>query len=463
MFLPLLLAMTIDGDAALAHASRLAALGPHPWGSSLDNAAAQYVAGRFREVGLQDVRLQAFERGGHAGTNVLGSLPGTGAETIVIAAHHDSAPGAPGAYDDGGGAGILIELARGEAQSTSRPRRLLFVSFDAEEGWAHALPLAGSRLFVDKLGLDARHVVAMLTIEMSGWKGGTPTIHPIAYADPLRPGAYVITPAWLVREILAGTRPLVPPLALGDPYISWLYQPVVRTAQVRLYGDDQAFLERGVPAIMASDSSFSAFYPDYHSPKDTADKLDAEALARMGAAVVGIVQALETARPGPADPDWLVLFGLVIGRTALLLAGLVSILPLLLSARGVGAGATLLRLVQAGAFGLLLWRAPVPVAWAFLLPNLMAPVLRRFWLRLMVLAPFAGALGLGLAAWNRGLIAGTWFRPWEWAIVALLVALALAPISGGRPATKAGRGGRAAPKPPKPPVTGRRRGLPKRK
>jgi hypothetical protein len=455
--------MTIDGEAALAHASRLAALGPHPWGSSLDNAAAQYVAGQFHEVGLQDVRLQAFERGGHSGTNVIGMLPGSGAETIVIGAHHDSAPGAPGAYDDGGGDGLLIELARAAAQAPSRPRRLVFVSFDAEEGWAQGHVLAGSRVYVDKLGLDARHVVAMLAIEMSGWKGGTPTVHPIAYADPLRPGRYAITPAWLARAILDGTRPLVPPLALGDPYISWLYQPVVRTAQVRLYGDDLSFVERGIPAIMASDSSFSAFYPDYHSPRDTADKLDSEALARMGAAVTAIVQALEVARPGPPDPDWLALFGYVLGRQALLAIGLVSIVPLLLSARGAGAGTTLVRLVQAGAFGLLLWRAPVPAVWAFLLPNLLAPLLRRWWLRLLALLPFAGAVALGLMAWHRGAIAGTWLRTWEWALVAVLVLLALLPIGGGRPAAKAGRGGRNASKPPKPPVTGRRRGLPKKK
>jgi Peptidase family M28 len=451
MFLPLLLSLTIDGDAAMAHASRLAALGPHPWGSSLDNAAAQYVAGALREAGLKDVRLQAFERAGTLGTNVVGTLPGGSTETVLLSAHHDSAPGAPGAYDDGGGVGILIEMARAAAAHPSRPRRLMFVSFDAEEGWARGAPLAGSRAFVEKLGPEARSIVAMIAI------------HPLAYADPLRPGEYVITPAWLTRELLGGTRSLVPPLAVGDPYISWLYQPVVRTAQVRLYGDDQAFLERGIPGIMTSDSSFSAFYPDYHAPTDTADKLDAESLARMGSAVAGMLQALEAARPGDADADWLYVFDRVIGRSALLAVGFLSLLPLLVAARGARMGPLVLRVVQAGLFGVLLWRAPVPAVWAFTLVHLLAPVAWRWWLRLLALTPLLAAIALAGAAARRGIIAGLWLRPWETALFGLLVVLALAPLGRRAAPPKKGRGGRAAPKPPKPPVTGRRRGLPKRK
>ena len=39
------------------------------------------------------------------------TLRAPGDEFVVIGAHHDTAPEAPGAYDDGGGVGILIELA----------------------------------------------------------------------------------------------------------------------------------------------------------------------------------------------------------------------------------------------------------------------------------------------------------------------------------------------------------------
>jgi len=60
----LLAAAAFDGQAALRHASALAALGPHPWGSPRALAAAQYVAAQFRDAGLADVRLQDFDTAG---------------------------------------------------------------------------------------------------------------------------------------------------------------------------------------------------------------------------------------------------------------------------------------------------------------------------------------------------------------------------------------------------------------
>src|SRR4029450_10051230 len=108
----LLLAAAIDGEAALRHASALAALGPHPWGSPRNRAAAEYVAVQFREAGLTEVRLQEFETQGTTGANVIGVLRARGPEMIVVGAHHDTVPDSPGAYDDRGGVGGLVALAR---------------------------------------------------------------------------------------------------------------------------------------------------------------------------------------------------------------------------------------------------------------------------------------------------------------------------------------------------------------
>ena len=69
--LGLLLAASIDGEAALRHASALAALGPHPWGSPRNQAAAAYVAAQLRAAGLDEVGSQDFERHGVRGANVV--------------------------------------------------------------------------------------------------------------------------------------------------------------------------------------------------------------------------------------------------------------------------------------------------------------------------------------------------------------------------------------------------------
>jgi hypothetical protein len=346
--LGLLLAASIDGEAALRHASALAALGPHPWGSPRNRAAAEYVAAQLREAGLDGVELQPFERHGIQGTNVVATLRSPGEEFVVVGAHHDTAPDAPGAYDDGGGVGILIELARVLGRDERRARTVVFASFDGEEAWSTEKgTTAGSRAFVERLGPRARSMVAAFAIEMSGWRGGTPVLHPIAYADPREKGRTVIAPAWLVRAALEGSRAGGSALGIGDPYLSWLYQPAVRTFRGRLYGDDLSFLQAGHPALFASDSSFTAFYPDYHKGSDTADKLDAAALERMGQGVLGVVRALERTPRGPAEePQWFAAFGRVIGGPWLLALGAASLLPGLLRGWRVGGPALGLRIVQ---------------------------------------------------------------------------------------------------------------------
>jgi hypothetical protein len=424
--LPLLLAASIDGEAALRHASSLAALGPHPWGSARNQAAAAYVAAQLREAGLDGVELQAFERHGIRGTNVVATLPFAGEEFVLVAAHHDTAPEAPGAYDDGGGVGILIELARVLARDERRARAIVFASFDGEEAGATGKgTTAGSRAYLERLGPLARSMVAAFAIEMSGWKKGTPVVHPIAYADPREKGRAVIAPGWLVRAALDGAREAGSPLGVGDPLLSWLYQPAVRTFRVRLYGDDLSFLQAGHPALFASDSSFSAFYPEYHRPSDTADKLDAASLERMGRGVLGGVRALERVPRGPAEePHWYAAFGRVIGRPWLLALGAASLLPGLWRGWRAGGVAPGVRIVQAVLAGVLLWRHPVPALWFLLVPHLLLPWRRSWWTALVALGPALALLAIGASAWWREAVNGVWLAPWEIALLALALALA---------------------------------------
>jgi Peptidase family M28 len=428
----LLLAAALDGEAALRHASALAALGPHPWGSPRTRAAAEYVAVQFREAGLSEVRLQEFETQGTAGANVVGVLRARGPELLVVSAHHDTAPEAPGAYDDGGGVGVLVELARVLARERQRTRTVVFVSFDGEEAWSTGkTTTAGSRAWLKSMGAEARNIVAALAIEMCGWKEGTPVLHPLPYRDPREAGRSVVTPAWLVRAALDGAGSS---LRVGDPLLAWIYQPGVRTYRAGLYGDDLSFLQAGVPAVMLSDSSFSAFYPWYHRPGDTADKIDAASLARMGEAALGVMRTLDRVPRGPAEePHWFSVFGWVFGRSVLVGLGLVSLVPGLraaLRARGLTLGA---RVLHALLFGLLLWRHPVPALWIFLLANLLTPG-GGPGRKILALLPPVALVVLGISAWRRGMIEGLWLAPWEVAIAAFALALLFvrAPAAGGR-------------------------------
>jgi len=246
----LLFAASFDGEAALRHAAKLASLGPHPWGSARNSFAAQYVAAQFREAGLSEVRLQEFESHGIKGANVIGTLRARGPEFIVVSAHHDTVPDAPGAYDDGGGVGVLLEAARALARGGDRPRTIVFISFDGEEAWSTRLTTtAGSRAYLKALGPDARNLCAALVIEMCGWNKGSPVLHAIAYPAPLVTAPPLIAPGWLVRAAVRGTRDAGVPFDIGDPLIPWLYQPSVRAFHAVFYGDDLSFLQNGVPAV----------------------------------------------------------------------------------------------------------------------------------------------------------------------------------------------------------------------
>lgn len=434
--LPLLLVATVDGGAALQHASALASLGPHPWGSPRGRAAAEYVAAQFRQAGLAEVGFHDFESDGRAGRNVVGTLRGPGAEFLIVGAHHDSVPEGPGAYDDGGGVGVLIEVARALSREP-RQRTIRFVSWDGEESESvSAEKAAGSRAYVRSLGTTARDLVAVLDIEMCGFGPGSPTLHPIAYADPLRPGGQTVAPGWLVRAVLQGARAAGAPLDVGDPLIGWLYQPAVRAFRVRLYGDDISFVQGGLPAVFLSDSSFAYFYPHYHRSSDTADKLSPEALERMARAVLGAIGALERVPRGPAaDPIWFAAGGWVLGAPVVLGLGVVSLVPGLL--RGFRSRGRFLaaRLVHGLLFLVLLWRHPVPAVWIFLLPNLLPPLLRPKLALPVGLLPGVAVLGLGLAAWLRSAgpegaaIAGVWPASWETGLAAVALLLAFVPAA----------------------------------
>jgi hypothetical protein len=224
---------------------------------------------------------------------------------------------------------------------------------------------------------------------------------------------------------------------MGDPLIPWLYQPGVRVFRADFYGDDKAFLQAGLPALFVSDSSFTRFYPHHHQPQDTADKLDALALERMGRAVSGAVRALERAERGAAESQWFSAFGVVLGVTPLLALGALSVVPGLRQGLRAGGRARTARLLHFLLFGFLASRHPVPTLFVLLAPNLLPLVPRRSFTVFLALLPALLLVGLGIAALPRGFVHGTFLTPWE--VVAAAGALGLALLPVGRPTPRPGK------------------------
>jgi len=97
--------------------------------------------------------------------NVIADLPGErNEEMVVLTAHYDSPPWIEGASDNGGGAVLLMELARVMAQTTTGRRPLRFIACGSEE-----LGLRGSVHHVQNLPREEReHITLNINLDVEG-------------------------------------------------------------------------------------------------------------------------------------------------------------------------------------------------------------------------------------------------------------------------------------------------------
>ena len=107
-------------------------------------------------------------------TNVVGLLPGTGPDTIVIGAHRDHFGRSaglwfPGADDNASGTAVVLEVARAIGKTGLRGKRtILFVSFSGEEqGLARVTPL-----YLERPVVPLSSTKAMINIDHAGMGNG---------------------------------------------------------------------------------------------------------------------------------------------------------------------------------------------------------------------------------------------------------------------------------------------------
>ena len=245
-------------------------IGERPAGSDGEHLAAAWLAGQYSELGYS-VRIQpfAYSRRGEpvTGMNIIATKPGDPAfGTLYVGAHYDTVArvagsplGGPGANDNASGTATVLEAARVLA---SEPLSLTvqFIAFGAEEDG-----LVGSYHFVDQLlPTDKLRAEGMLNLDCVG---------------------------------------------LGDRFYLYLYR-ASDTAFAESLGiqvdaietsyfansDHISFALARIPAAMFNiRPSDSACGPDYHSSRDTADKLNSAALQRAGEGLVDAIRNLSSA------------------------------------------------------------------------------------------------------------------------------------------------------------------------
>lgn len=254
------------------------------------NAARQYITGQFQSSGYQ-VSFHDYQLSGETFSNIEVEISGTGKpdEIVIVGAHYDAVIGSQGANDNGSGVAALLELADmlGDRQFS---RTLRFVAFTNEEPPNFMTADMGSNHYAKRSAARKENIVAMISLETIGYYSDEPGSQhyppPLGFFYPDR-GNFVAFIGNLRSRSLV-TRSLqtfrehatIPSEGVAAPSIipgiSW--------------SDQWSFWKQGYPAIMITDTA-PFRYPDYHSPRDTPDKVDFE---KMVYVVKGMKKVIET-------------------------------------------------------------------------------------------------------------------------------------------------------------------------
>ncbi len=228
---------------------------------------------------IPDVALEAridIRWARRTGRNVYARLKGNGGATVAIGAHLDhlgrGAEGGslargdekgqvhPGADDNASGVAAVLEIA--ERMAHEKPplkHDVLFTIWTGEE-----MGLLGSAKF------DPAGVVAYLNLDMVGRLDKALVLQGIGSS-----------PAWPRQIERANAVVGLPVVTRSDPYLPT---------------DATSFYVKGVPVLDA----FTGLHPDYHTPRDTADKLNYAGTERIAELMARIASELATAGERPA-------------------------------------------------------------------------------------------------------------------------------------------------------------------
>lgn len=258
----------LDAEVAVRTVQHLAAtIGPRHATSPAYRRAARWVTRELTARGY-DVRRQTFDVPGGdswgvlvgAGTsqNIIATPPGFDPEEphLVVGAHLDTVPQAPGAEDNASGVGVVLAVA--EAVQERRTRLpVMFVAFGAEEprGGTDADHHYGSRALVAALSpAERRAVRGMLSLD----RVGVGTVVPVCAAIGEDPGPR--------EEALGAARRAQVPVQSCENSSS----------------DHWSFVRRGMPGVRLGGTS----YGGYHSAADVPAVISRPQLERVGRLVL---------------------------------------------------------------------------------------------------------------------------------------------------------------------------------
>lgn len=280
-----------------AEVSAITELGPrslvHSWNL---HSATDHVALRLEKLGYEVTR-QGFPVGDEILQNLEVVLPGTKTtETVVIAAHYDTAAESPGANASASGAALLLSLAKElVGRRYERSVRLVWLS---NESSGSGVP--GSAVYALKAQHDQVPVVATLTLGSLGYYSLTSGSQ--RYPDEVLYGAKRRSPFGDFVAVVsnAGSHTLLDHVRPAFQAASLPVQELVLPDNAPLAGDgpQARFWRAGLTGLVLTDTAqFRS--PHHDSPLDTVDKLDFDRLARVARLLESVVVRMAGAEGAP--------------------------------------------------------------------------------------------------------------------------------------------------------------------
>lgn len=258
--------------------------------------AALYIEATLAAQGYK-VRRDEYVFDGHKVRNLEVSIanvaPGKQPERIyIVGAHYDSAPGTPGANDNGSGTAGVLEMARMfKSVVPAAGNELKFVLFVNEEPPYFGGAGMGSRHHAKALNARGMNVKAALILETIGYYSNAKDSQrypPGISAFYPNQGNFIavvgtLGSMGLVRRTVSGFRDAS----------TFPVQGLAAPSSVRgvTWSDHTSYNLEGWDAVMITDTA-TMRYPHYHTSADTPDKLDYASIAEVVKGVSVVVRKM---------------------------------------------------------------------------------------------------------------------------------------------------------------------------
>ena len=258
-------------------------------------AAAQYIEAQLKALGLS-AESQVFDAEGETYRNIIVKLGPATQNVTVIGAHYDVAGDQPGADDNASGVAGLLELAR-LLKTQVLNKRVELVFYTNEEPPFFRTPYMGSAIHANSLRSRGDHASLMISLECIGYFSDEPDsqTHPVRLLNAVYPtvGNFIALVGYyedgaVSRRVKASmqTATSLPIHSINAPgFIVGID-----------FSDHLNYHNEGFVGMMLTDTAFFR-NKAYHTPQDTADRLDYVRMAEVVNAARAAVLA-HTRNPG---------------------------------------------------------------------------------------------------------------------------------------------------------------------